>query len=731
MSKTTPSSDPLNSIRSRASREDAQRRTWPLREELIKPRLWFPWVAGLVECWIFSRRRIHFQRGLVYLLILLAAAPTLWWLKHASRDDVIRDLEKAVNQAIRDEDTERHQNYLTAIYTLRPMNPEYRFRLGQFMVAHGQVREGLRHITELCPADRDGYPAARMWLVNQAIQPNPVLPLSADDLRFHLTRVIRQQPQNLTANRLLASIYMSQKEYGLAERCLAIAALQDQTLLLDLARLQKARGKSRADVHATLERAIDFFQQQLGLKPANEDYRLALASSLLLDERPAEARELLKNTLQENESPRLREALNQLDLEQSAQQMQASFLNWEAGARTALQVLQSDPTNARAIGMLAQLQANGLTVAAAAVLPSVEACQAALDADPANKENRLRLADTLSLTHQYDRAIEVLTPIQNDSVQLQIAYLRLLQNAGQTEKLQTQSVQLADSFREAAESDPEDLTAISNYVRFLMVTGSADQAIVFLQSRLVNSTNSAAAASDSGSPTSAADTRRQQLELLYGLASLDHYDHLVGTVEHPDPAAPTDQILPLLEGGMRSLPTSIRAIDRAACLKYSDHPAAAQADRFLMTLLTSGRLPADVLNIVASRALNAEDYETARTFLEQAHSYLNGKRNPMVFNNLALALVRGENQDPERALQLIQDAELDSPDNSDLLSSHAEILLSLNRCEEAAGLLLKVYERRRNDRDTIRLLALAYEKLGNESLAAQYRLRLDELNANP
>ncbi|MCA9064705.1 MAG: tetratricopeptide repeat protein [Planctomycetaceae bacterium] len=739
---STSSNNPeATESRSRGSRGGLDRREWPMRQNLVKPGNWFHWCMGLAECWLFSRRRNLFLKGFPFLFVVVTFPPLVSWVRNAPVDEMVQKLEKAVNKAIRDGNTERHENYLTAIYSLRPGNPEYRFRLGQYLVQNGKVQQGLAHVRELCPEDKEGYPPARMWLVLQSMQPTPAVQLTRDEILLQLTRVIRLQPDNLEANRILAILYTEKQEYSLAERHLATASRKDPTLLLELARLQRLRGRDETDIQQTTARAVDVLQERLGQSRQSDETRLALADAYALSGRIDEAREVLNSGRRLADTPVLRRGLARLNLGQLTTHIRASFMNWESGAQQLKEVLTLDPVNAEAVALLAQLAEFGVSVPRTGYDESISAFRAAIEADPDNVQKRLLLSTVLSLAGEFEQAIDVQKPLLETNPNLRIGHLKLLTQAGKSTEADQLATELLTETQNLYTGNPRDLPAILLHSEVLVVQKRADEAMQFLRERITafESQPQQPATDPPGTPEAASANPTNSLtdeqaiaglQELYGRTCLIQYERLVPAGSDPSASdATADELIRLLEAAVQTRAVSTIAADRLASLRYSSHAASESAAGLLNTMIASSRVSADILNIVASRALTAEDYKTARASLEQVYSYLRGRQNPMVYNNLAIVLVRDENPDPERALELVNAALKIVPDNADLIATHGEVLLALGKPDEAYGLLLQAKERRPDNTEILELLKRICTDKGDTGLAEEFEKQIQRIQS--
>ena len=93
----------------------------------------------------------------------------------------------------------------------------------------------------------------------------------------------------------------------------------------------------------------------------------------------------------------------------------------------------------------------------------------------------------------------------------------------------------------------------------------------------------------------------------------------------------------------------------------------------------------------------------------------------MVLNNLAIALVRDNKDNAERALEIANSALEILNDHRDVLSTRAEVLIALERWDEALRDLEVSLSKGANSLTFRLLLSQVYEALGEATLAEENR----------
>jgi tetratricopeptide (TPR) repeat protein len=691
--------------------EGAHRTRAPL-SELIVPRNQFHWLLTAMECWIFSRTGRNLILGLPFLVCALALVGMLWWLRHASMAPILKQFEARYNQAVAADDLEAQELCLSGLMTYRPGNPEYRLRLGSFLVERGSTAAGLSYILSLAPDKTDGYAPARMWLVQQAMQEEPYLELDSEQIEGQLLRVVEMQEDNVDAHQMLAELYVNQKEWRLAEKHLVDAARARPELNLAVAKLKQTLGRSTESIREYALRAEQALTDRLSMNRFDAEVRIALVEAKLMLGQQTEARELLVAGLEAGDNDKLRRALSDFDLLVAERRLSESVVNRDVALQLALGALQLDAANPRAILMLARLQTMGAAIEPALLEPAIAYWTEQAQLPDVTPATRSLLSQALALGGQPYRAAQVLEPLLNQQPDLRLRYAALLKRAGKQQEATIVLDQLLAETRVIANENPQDMVAAARYAEVLMLARKLHDCAAFLRSF----------ARDGAESRLPEDER---LRHLYGIICIEIYD-----ASTSDPAVLMDEDpLGLLTEAVQIPTTAGQAMDRLVRIAFSDGPDAARAvklvDQFRAVADPNGR----VLSLLGLYALQADDASRARSYLEQANAQARG-RNIMILNNLAIALVRMDPRDPDRALQSVEQALVLSPEHPDLLSTRGEVFVALERWPEAAADLKKALKQRPNSIETHRLLIEVYTALSEPGQAEYHRRRVTELQGS-
>lgn len=223
---------------------------------------------------------------------------------------------------------------------------------------------------------------------------------------------------------------------------------------------------------------------------------------------------------------------------------------------------------------------------------------------------------------------------------------------------------------------------------------------------------------------------------LYARACLEEFDSITGyssaALVKVQKAEDIDfgnadgaEMLQLLQEASRSEKSLLSAVERLSRLSLSPHLAATQAEEATKRLRLNGQTGVMALNMLGMHALLTKHYDRAIVWLEQANS-ISRSRDPMVLNNLALALVRGRTAEKARALELSEQALALIPDNPDALGTHGEINVSLARWDDALRDLVRSVQTQRNNPEIHQLLETTYRALKDDKMADVHKRLAEE-----
>ena len=703
-------------------------RVFPTGREGLRLSNMFDFLLGWSKSWRSSRNYRDLLAGIPFVAATTCGSLMIWWLRHASQDPVIANYEAAFNAAATDGDESRQEIFLRALCDVRPMEPQYRFRLSQYLLRNGRLNDGLGEILRLTPESGNGMVEARMWLVQQAMSPKPLKPLTADEIERQLKLILDQAPTNVEAHQALARLYSSRKEWKLAEQHLSAAAESRPELYLDLAGLKRRLNRDPNDVTAVAQRAITAFSAQLEKNRSDSTTRLALVESYVLAGQEAAGRELLLSGIEQNNDPAMQTALANFDLMLVQRRLAASDINRDPCVPVVLAALSRDPGNVLGLRILTQLSTMRAEISGEALSDTIAYWRRSVEENPTNTDKKILLGQLLSDCGELEESIRTLQPLIAEHPKLRLPYAQLLKRSGREKEAIPLLETVAREADERLKLTPDDVPSLAIWAESLLSLGRAKEVREQLASR-VKVPNASGLLDDAS------------LATWHGIACIEYYDQLTGYDGDPPKksdltsaaAVPAngegaEVLLELLTDAFDCQATSHQAIDRLARLSLSEHPAAVGADEMLRQLRLDGANGAEVLNLIGLHAIVMKRCDKAVPWLEQANAMTRGS-NPMILNNLATAIVRSGARSPEDALTLANQTLMLIPDHPDALSTRGEVYVAMKRWNDAVADLTEALKLRKDSLLVHQLLATAYRELSEPKMQELHLKRVEELSS--
>ena len=181
----------------------------------------------------------------------------------------------------------------------------------------------------------------------------------------------------------------------------------------------------------------------------------------------------------------------------------------------------------------------------------------------------------------------------------------------------------------------------------------------------------------------------------------------------------------LIAAGLENTPHEILLFDRLLNLLKGSDEVAIDVQKFLEENITSGTATG-VSHLVLGTALYELGNVTEADFhLERAFKLV--PSSPIVANNFAWHLIKQSPADPKRALQIIDAALRQQPDEPELHDTRGHILVQLAQWKEAIEELEPLLEKLPGRVATHEALAEAYAQLQMQELSNSHRLRAEKL----
>jgi tetratricopeptide (TPR) repeat protein len=667
--------------------------------------------------WIFSRDIESLLTVLpVVLTLLLFGAVAAWGLDRGDLQSVRQLYLTALSEAVSEGNAAGQEVCLRQLCSLVPRETVFPIRLADLLISAGRVEEALKITKSLAPEDAEGFADVRLWLVRKATSAVPPFQMTHSEIVVQLQRAVQEAPNNPDAAILLSQRYSSEKEWQLAERCLIAASRLHPQLNLQLLELQYRIRRPPEVLASTAKLAVQRLQEEFrrtsGIQPL-----LALADALRLSGESEKARKMLEEHYQASPDPQVAAALAGVLRHIAKQLLDQSISHRDRCCALVIDSINRDPSSGEAVDLLLRLRKLGAFIKPDFLKTAVTYWRERHQMAAEDWTPRVRLAELYLLSgHARDGAALLSDGIEQHTEQ-RMLLAELLVEAKSPAEASAVLGQIVRESQERLRVDPARLaTRVLLADAFRMLRRSDEASALFLELQ-------DAQLLEAVSRSPAALTSR-------GLAYVAEFDRICGlriplvSLELPGdpvipPGASVEQLIAMLLAATESGTAAVPAIDRLARLVIADGAGTLEAEQALTNLRVDGRHSLLVLNSLSARALSARKYDRSVVWLEVADALARGQ-NPIILNNLAVAMVRSTPPTPERALDYVERSLVLLPENPDLLSTRAEIYLARNNLRAAIADLEKSVQVRPDRPTTHRLLATTYEATGKGDLARHH-----------
>lgn len=679
------------------------------------------WLFGFVERYFMSRNYPAMLMAAPFLMLGIGGPAFLWWLKEAPRTDTVELYAAAAEEAKQNNDPEAAGLFLGSLVRLRPADKKYRFDYAMHLIENDQVDEGLKCLKPITSVGPTGYNSARMWLASQRLAEEPLAKVSEEEYENLLLAVTRDSRTNLPANQMLADLYLKTGKLKAAEDRLEMIVERIPALNYSLVVVKKRLGRKKDQFGIYLQNGMRFFRDRLVEDPADVEARIVLAKCFAIDDKYEEAARLLSEGIGGEDSPELRFALSDMLVEFANKRLQISPANRDQAANKYAQALQFRPGSADIVMNLIRLQEQGAEIPENIFDSSIK--EMTEKAERTEREE-LALSRMLTITKKYDEAVEVLAQTKHTSLQVDLLRATALQAAGRAKEADEQIDRLLADFSARKDSlSPIEVAAYSNAFSLKKDYENAHRVVKEAIPRVMQSYDVESMQPDERRQASL-ETRAMQLAL--GQACVDRYRQLLSDKDFDD----AELAMKLLTEALATNTAGYMVIDLLADQVITNGRFVDESDKLLNRLLANGVANADIYHMLGMKALIANNCSRAKVYLNRSVS-LNGS-NPIVLNNLALAIVRDESvskDDAQDALRLANQVLEILPGNADGLSTRGEVLIALERWEEARADLESSIRGKKSNITTRELLIRVFEALDEPGLAAEHGRILGELRA--
>lgn len=682
---------------------------------LLRPSLTFQWLLASAEGWLWTR--IWFN--LIPAVPFLAVTAFLIILRIETPGDLLEQvnlLRSSVQQPESRRQPDVHELRLRALAGLLPNDHTPLLTLGRFFAEQGRLEEAVKLMQRLAEWGELGIPEARMWLVQDALSADPHYRCTEAEIERHLRMALRASPTLVEAHAALSALLLNRGELLLAERSLSAAAELAPKYLFPLFEFRRSLGRQDVTPEA-IQQAIRKLAAAVTEKPNDWETRIALARLHAAAKEFTAAVHVLEAGRQLSDRAALRRVTAEMHTMQAASLLQTGTLNRDQATELIATALQLDPLNITAVEIADRLARLDARFPPEVITSCTESWQDAFRRLPDRFEVRLSLCRMLELNNEPARSLQLLQPLLDQYPELNSKAVELLLKAEQPEAAR----EVAEKSFEALGKQPTDMKVRRTAAECRLILGDFAGVRQMLQQ------------ADNTIPTDPEE------RLLYGIACLQEFDALSGRPRQPGPATdywipnfttlPADrpeQLIQLLRMAGAIEPIRLDAADRLARIALLDHPVSRVAEQLILQLRARENESAEILNQLGAHAILHERYEKARDWLEQGSLIATGK-NPAILNNLAIAVLRGKLDTPQRALMLVNEALKLLPNNPELLSTRGEIHVALKLWQNAREDLELSLAARDGRPKVHRLLEQAFRGMLDETNADAHRTMAEAL----
>lgn len=685
--------------------------------EWISPSNWLPMVLAWAEDWLVSRRLLFLLVGTPYLILLVIL--TTWVLNlGAARNEAVSYYERALQLAEERSDAAMQEVSLKAIAGLRSGDVIRRLRLVELYWQTNRRQQAWDLALDLAARGEYGVPEAHLWIVRNALSDEPFQKLPDGQIEEHLRAALAGNPRLAEANLLLGIRYAERREWQLAEKHLQTAAELNPDYLIPLIRFRESTGRTEGNAE-TLQQALRAATDKQEQNPNDPVARIELGQVLLMSGKVKEAVQLIEAGRKQQDHPEYRRALAVLKLREAEFLLQQTTLNRDQCVPLIVEAINLEPLSPQAILLADTLEQLGVQLPPDIVAESLKTWTDVFSKNANDSTVRITLSALLRLTGDTSKAADLLIPLIDTQPGVRGRLVKLLVMS----KRLNEAGSLTENAVSLAASDNASLQSRQIAAECLISIGDFQRARDLLEAGIA------------GVPRDPVGAK------LYGVSFLFEFDALTGRPPRqylgPDrwlpviaPGMDTRKLLQLLVQAAGIAAVRADATDRLVRLILSNADVSAEAEVRLMELQAGGLSVAEVLNQMGSHALLHEQYRKGFQWLDRANTLKNGQ-DPVILNNLALAVLRGQLESPDRALSLINEALTMLPGNPELLSTRGEILIAMQDWNAALQDLERSLQLRPRRPKVHRLLEQVWMGLNNPARAAEQQRLAEALENNP
>ena len=668
-----------------------QKKGTPTRKPLKRfanPVNYLRWIWRAAKAW--ARTRSYQLATKCIPFILVCASLIVWWL--APKPNLNATYDRARALAVKQDDKNAARLYLSRQIQLNPKKPAYQYALALQHLEEKKTVAAIGILDNIASKDSStvpGYAPADLLLASIALTPNNGLSLPGTRVITYLSNVLKAEPLNPEANRLMSIVHLENNQPALAEPYLARIAKKDPALILELAELQTKLGKPEA-AQASAKNAERLVRGMIEAGERQSSNLIVWAKLLrMLGENSKAESVLVKNFKTEPDD--FRQPLVDLYVSAARKRLSTSpFYRKQAlGLLTKAFVVDPDSTEVAALLTNLAGKQEGLPKELATRLNEHWQKQAALPgASPATLSVGSQIARLQGNQKQAIRLLEQASELSPEYTDSLVAAYHLASRPKDVEPLLQK---LEAGYRQQLQQDP---TQLAPRIRLSRLLASVDQ--------LEDAESVLRATPNAG--------RRIDAELVSVLRRKLSTDDM-----------PTQTKQSLLHEALQLAPTDVSLLTQAADLAAENTELGTETRNFILSLGAKGELPIGLAYAALGTAhLDALNYEGAEKDLRESVRF--EPRNPLAWNNLAIVLMRKPLPNTKLSIEAAKTSLRMLPDHETLLATYGEALLLTEQWSEATRVLQRAIKLGKSSPEIHTQLATAYKQLGNDEMAREHKL---------
>ncbi len=657
---------------------------------LLRPRYLWSSITEFAVGWWSTRSLATLGVAVPAAIALLIAAVCVGKLSMDAPNRGLAALEARLRRAVEDKDQRAMRVCLNAMVDRAPNEPMLRLNLARLYADQGNV-ETARAVVAKATKRHPRFIQGHLWLAEIAKQSGAGPEQFAEAAQSY-RKILESQPDHAVANAGLGEAYLVQKQPLLAQPLLRRAMSEVPEAGLLLARALLRSGKTK-EAHQVAAQTAKRFNALLAKDSGNVSKRLRWVEALLLSNRRDAAQQVLREGLAISDAPEFRRALSDLVVMSTQDDIARGIATGDRHKALVVQAFHVAPENPRAIGSLCSL----------ASVQFVECDPAALSKAVKTIEARLPGNSPLDFT-----LLGWLRYLQKDNDASLVAMQKAAACGDSDQQLEL--ARLYSAIGESGSAEETSRKAQEHARAKFQESGMFRNALELVRTQVF-----AKQWDDALAVLKPFEEKEARAKGIIRSVRLRQFDHAMGG-DGLLPERVIELAQTLCQAGQEGDP---QVISRLGSVASRDDAAGKWAGETMREILALGVRPGLIHALLGTNALTAERFDEASRHLE--FSFRVAPDDPVVCNNLAFALTMRSEPDHSRAYKVASRSLQQLPRHPDVLETRGRALLGLRRFEEALSDLQLALSQSTNAAEVHRLLAEAYDGLGDERMAKRHR----------